>query len=228
MTIDYMLSSLQAYRAVWGDAPMDFAGHEPLVEAQKAREFEKFAQTHADCFARSCPVGHFTGSALVTDGSLGYVLLTLHAKLKIWLQLGGHADDDPRIERVALREACEESGLDGFAFLDYEKLFAPAAPPPLIFDIDRHLIPARPTEPAHFHYDVRYVLVTDKAKPLNISDESHDLKWFSLAEAAEVTAEVSMHRQFAKLKYLREALRRSDVRGDSPSGSRSAPTLSKQ
>jgi len=44
------------------------------------------------------------------------VLLTLHAKLGRWLQLGGHCDDirDPFF--VAWKEAYEESSFFSFAF----------------------------------------------------------------------------------------------------------------
>ena len=41
------------------------------------------------------------------------VLLTHHRKLDRWLQLGGHADGDRDLARVALKEAEEESGLAG-------------------------------------------------------------------------------------------------------------------
>jgi 8-oxo-dGTP pyrophosphatase MutT (NUDIX family) len=64
-----------------------------------------------DPFTRERLEGHFTGSAWLVSGDGLRVLLTHHRKLGRWLQLGGHADGDRDLARVALREAEEESGL---------------------------------------------------------------------------------------------------------------------
>lgn len=165
-------------------------------------------------FERDCfDDGHVTGSAMVVSRGLDAVLLTLHGKLKMWLQLGGHADGHPVVHDAAMREALEESGLRRLAFLTYEHGLEPPRPAalagvPIPFDLDVHAIPARKSDPLHFHYDVRYAIVADPAEPLVISDESQDLRWFPLAEARRVTDERSMHRQFDKLARLREILDR--------------------
>src|ERR1044071_8835169 len=62
-------------------------------------------------------------------------------KLGKWLQLGGHADGNPDVLAVALREAQEESGFKKIHALSDE-----------IFDVDVHSIPKHGAEPAHFHY----------------------------------------------------------------------------
>jgi 8-oxo-dGTP pyrophosphatase MutT (NUDIX family) len=149
-----------------------------------------------------------TGSALVTTPSFDAVLLTLHGKLNKWLQLGGHADGDPDLSNVAAKEVGEESGLTTYDFLRYEGVFGEGTDGlPLPFDLDHHDIPARKSDPAHVHYDVRYVIVADPSAPLGISDESHDLKWLPLAEARRLTTERSMHRQFDKLEWLKKTMK---------------------
>ena len=113
-----------------------------------------------------------------------------------------------------MREALEESGLPGLEFLPYvhvldrEPLTGDQAQP-LPFDFDCHVIPARKNEPAHIHYDVRYLIIGDRNIPFVISEESQDLRWFTLAEARQVTAEPSMLRQFDKLEWLRGRVRAS-------------------
>ena len=45
-----------------------------------------------DCFSKSNHKGHFTGSAWIVSPDKEYVLMTHHRNLRMWLQLGGHAD----------------------------------------------------------------------------------------------------------------------------------------
>ncbi|EQD65072.1 NUDIX hydrolase family protein, partial [mine drainage metagenome] len=120
-----LLASLMAYRA--DDAE------------QRAAQtlFTEFARSHPDCCQRRHPPGHFTGSAWLVSKDGARVLLTHHRKLGRWLQLGGHADGDADLARVALREAEEESGLSGLRVEGG------------IFDLDCHAIPARGNDPEH-------------------------------------------------------------------------------
>jgi 8-oxo-dGTP pyrophosphatase MutT (NUDIX family) len=147
----------------------------------------RFVETESECFHRSLPTGHVTGSAWIIDRSHRRALLTHHLKLDRWLQLGGHADGDADILRVALREAREESGIENIRPLAEG-----------IFDVDIHPIPPRDMEPRHLHYDVRFLLGADANAPLVISSESKDLAWVSLADIAKITAELSIARMVAK------------------------------
>ncbi|MFN9024786.1 MAG: NUDIX hydrolase, partial [Akkermansiaceae bacterium] len=67
-----------------------------------------------------------------------------------------------------------------------------------IFDIDIHLIPERKGDPAHFHYDVRYVLRANGCLDFTVSEESHDLRWVKLNGVKTLTTEPSMMRMVAK------------------------------
>lgn len=152
--------------------------HRPL-----AAEFLDFAATRPQAFERSHQAAHFTGSAWLVSADGRRVLLTHHRKLDRWLQLGGHADGDRDLGAVALREAREESGL-GQLHLE-----------PGIFDLDRHLIPARADEPAHWHYDVRYVVRAHGCEAFTINEESLALAWRSIdAIAADGQADESLRR----------------------------------
>lgn len=152
-------------------------------EAGTTDSFRRFVASHPDCFERRLAAGHVTGSAWILDREERRVLLTHHRKLDRWLQPGGHADGDPDVVAVALREAFEETGLDALDCLDRE-----------IFDLDIHEIPARSAEPTHLHYDVRFLLRDGGDGAYLVSDESHDLAWVELAELETYTTEDSMRR----------------------------------
>ncbi|MGY6517712.1 MAG: NUDIX hydrolase [Lysobacteraceae bacterium] len=152
-------------------------------QADAAAEFKRFLDSSPDVFRREHAVGHFTGSCWLVSADGQRVLLTHHRKLGRWLQLGGHADGDEDLARVALTEAHEESGLTGLVL------------EPGIFDLDRHVIPARKADPEHFHYDVRYVVRATADEAFVVSEESHDLAWRPVAElAGEVGLDDSVRR----------------------------------
>jgi 8-oxo-dGTP pyrophosphatase MutT (NUDIX family) len=142
--------------------------------AETARLFADFIRRRTDCFSRACAEGHITASAWVLNPPATHVLLTHHRRLGQWFQLGGHLEpDDASVLDAALREAREESGLTSIRALSME-----------IFDLDRHLIPARPGEPAHFHYDVRYLLQAKQHRAPTASSESKAVEWVALPEVA--------------------------------------------
>jgi 8-oxo-dGTP pyrophosphatase MutT (NUDIX family) len=133
-----------------------------IEEARRA--MLAFCDAHPDALERRCLAGHLTGSALVVEPTSRQVLLLHHAKLRRWLQPGGHADGEGDLGRVALREATEETGLEGL------RLVRPA------IDLDIHEIPARSDEPAHLHLDVRY-LVLAPILDHRINAESTAARW---------------------------------------------------
>lgn len=156
----------------------------PSAEQDKIRSaMLEFVDGHPeDAHRRSCRVGHLTASALVVELESGEVLLHHHRKLDRWLQVGGHCDGDANLAAVALREAREESGIDELRVI------------PEIVDLDIHPIPARPGEPAHDHYDCRFLVVVTRALPPRVSEESKDLRWMSVAGAFELSDDPSVHR----------------------------------
>jgi hypothetical protein len=164
-------------------------------EAGRVARFREFVERRADCFERSCVEGHITGSAWILSPDGRRVLLTHHRKLGRWLQLGGHADGVPDAHEVALCEAREESGMQQFETL-------PTGADPVPLDLDVHRIPARPGEPAHLHYDVRFLLRALPGQRLRRSPESLDLGWFERTRLEEITREESQLRMERHARLL--------------------------
>ncbi|MCX5399614.1 NUDIX hydrolase [Streptomyces sp. NBC_00102] len=149
-----------------------YAGGGDAAQAELRRTYLGHLDAHPDGMWKACGAGHLTASALVLDPSAGRVLLTLHKKLGMWLQMGGHCEpEDATLADAALREATEESGMDGLVLL--------AGGP---VRLDRHPIPA----PCHWHLDVQYAALAPAGATQRISEESLDLRWFAYDEVARV------------------------------------------
>ena len=158
--------------------------------------FRRFVLRQPRCFERDCwDDGHVTGSAVIVDRATSHVLLTHHAKIGRWFQLGGHADGDPDPLAVACREAEEESGL---------------AVVPLhahIIDLDIHRISARGGDPVHYHYDTRFLLQTRHSESFTTSPESLALRWVALDDIQSLTTDRALLRLVAKCRELMKVRR---------------------
>ncbi len=164
--------------------------HAPFdpTEAQMLTRTFAFVDAHPDCFDRSLMVGHITGSAWIMNPARTQTVLIHHRKLARWLQPGGHADGDPDVAGVALREAQEETGLTSLRLLS-----------PTLFDVDIHPIPARANLPEHLDYDIRFLLEANPSEPFIHSDETNAIQWIDLVDIAAYTNEESVLRLVRKV-----------------------------
>ncbi|SHH26891.1 coenzyme F420-0:L-glutamate ligase [Jatrophihabitans endophyticus] len=147
-----------------------------VVEAAVRQAFLGFLAARSDATWRSCVPGHLTASTLVVDPTREAVLLTLHPRVGMWVQLGGHCEPgDQTMLDAAAREAREESGLGSLSF----------DPTPLGLDV--HPITCS-LGVATRHFDVRFLaLSAPGAEPVR-SAESLDLRWFPWADLPGTTS----------------------------------------
>ncbi|MEN3583161.1 NUDIX hydrolase [Streptomyces sp. ZYX-F-203] len=150
------------------DAILVLKGHRGQEELREV--YLDHLADHPDGVWKTCAAGHVTASALIVDPTRGRVLLTLHRKLRQWLQTGGHCEPgDSSLADSALREGTEESGVEGLRLL-------PGGP----VRLDRHLTPCA------WHLDVQYAAIAPPEAVEVISDESLDLRWFAYDEVGKV------------------------------------------
>ena len=121
-----------------------------------------------DACARTCTPGHITASTIVLDATGTRMLLTLHPRIGLWVQLGGHIEpEDGSLLAAALREATEESGIEGLVI----------DPEPVQLSV--HPITCKNSPPTR-HFDVRFVAWAPADAVAVRSEESRDLRWFDL------------------------------------------------
>jgi len=125
-----------------------------------------FLDSAPDGCLRAHVPGHITASSLVLDEGGCHVLLTLHPRVGRWIQLGGHCEPgDETVVDAALREAQEESGIDGLRI------------DPRLLSAHTHPITCSLGVPTR-HLDLRFLVRAPEGAPITISDESQDLRWW--------------------------------------------------
>ena len=189
---------------IWRAALIDSLTRHQPADTEEASDQERilgFVHRHANPFDRAIPEGHLTGSAITVSADGGRVLLLHHRKLDRWLQPGGHGDPGETAgEQVALREAFEETGIQGL------RLHPTAARP---LDLDVHEIPARAHEPAHQHLDLRYLVVAPRDAVFTPDlEELHALRWLDYEQAQDLGLDRGLLRALAKARAIVGALKR--------------------
>lgn len=141
---------------------------DPAPLSARVRTLELLSSV-ADPLVRAARPGHITASALVVDPERRAFVLLHHAKLDIWVQPGGHVDGEGNLAESALREATEETGIEGL------RVVTPA------IDIDIHRVDP-PREDAHDHHDVRYLVLCPPGSDIVHNEESLAARWVGFEE----------------------------------------------
>jgi 8-oxo-dGTP pyrophosphatase MutT (NUDIX family) len=173
----------ELHRAIADHPPSD-----PLERAHHARVVALLAAAERPLARDAYAPGHLTASAFVLSPDGHALLLIHHRRLERWLQPGGHVEDeDASVRAAAARELHEETGA--------QARLAQEAP----FDYDVHPIPARPGEPGHEHFDVRYLFRADSER-LEARAEVKGARWVPLSELDQIATDESVRRAVRKLR----------------------------
>jgi 8-oxo-dGTP pyrophosphatase MutT (NUDIX family) len=159
---EYLLKQLTAYLSFF---PAERRKIHPLIAEIEIR---------TDILNRKTSPGHITASGIVV--SKNRLLMIRHPGLGKWLQPGGHVENSETPLQAAIREVEEETGMPTTSHAWHRRQQFPV-------DIDIHRIAAneRKSEPAHIHYDFRYML--EGSAPLTSGE--HPAQWKEIAGVEE-------------------------------------------
>lgn len=140
-------------------------------------------ETEQDIFTRKNRLAHMCASAWVVNHQRTKVLMAYHNIYQSWAWLGGHADGEEDLRKVALREVSEESGLHSITAVSQEIFSLEVLP------VDGHMKHGAYV-PAHLHLNVTYLVEADEEETLTgKADENSGTAWFSPEEAVEKSTE---------------------------------------
>lgn len=82
-------------------------------EREMVAELIQYVSENPNCFEREAKDGakHIAASVLLITRDFKRALFLWHTKIGRWTQPGGHADGNPDLQRVALKELEEETGI---------------------------------------------------------------------------------------------------------------------
>lgn len=142
-----------------------------------------FITRNDDAFYRSNELAHMTASSWIVNPNRDKVLMVYHNIYRSWSWTGGHADGERDLRAVAIREACEETGLC------HVSLLSPDIYSLEVLTVEGHIRKGIYVS-SHLHLNVTYLLEADENETLRICEaENSGVRWFSFEEACKASTE---------------------------------------
>jgi len=141
----------------------------------------------------------FTASAFVVNK--GKILLLKHAKSGLWLQPGGHIENNELPHETAIRETREETGFSiRLINADQETKYGEQAVDlPLPFKINTHRI-----KDGHWHCDLAFLAEVESKGKATHAHEREEVGWFNRERLNNENLEMAENTRQAALAALEE------------------------
>lgn len=134
-------------------------------------------------FFRENITAHMTASAWVVNHNRDKVLMAYHNIYNSWSWLGGHADGEEDLLKVALKEVMEESGITSVKPVS-DDIYSLE-----VLTVDGHIKHGKYVS-SHLHLNVTYLLEGDDKEEVSVKrDENSGVAWFPLEDAVKASSE---------------------------------------
>lgn len=169
--------------------------YKPYNEQEQSDKslFLKAFETFEDVLSRDNEMAHMATSGFVVNKQRDKVLMVHHNIYNAWSLPGGHADGDPDLLAVTLKEVEEETGVTAVV---------PVMPE--IFSLEMlpvigHMRKGKYVS-AHLHLSVTYLLEADETQPLKVQpDENSAVQWIPIDKVVAFSTEPHMQVVFGKM-----------------------------
>lgn len=143
----------------------------------------QWVESQQDIYTRNNETAHLTVSAWVVSPDRKQVLMIYHNLYNSWAWMGGHADGEQDLLKVARKEVQEESGIENLTLLS-----------PNIFSIETLCVDGHEKKgkyvSSHLHLNVTYLFEANPKDPIRIKpDENSDVGWIMIDEIATKCSE---------------------------------------
>ena len=160
---------------------------ENYIPADEREEKEReimlsFLRSSADAFLRKNLTAHFTASSWIVNREKTKVLFCYHNLYDSWSWVGGHADGEKDLKKVALKEAEEETGIIPEKICDDILSLE-------ILPVSGHMKKGEYV-PSHLHYNLTFLITADEKAPIRSkADENSDVRWIYFSDIEKMSSE---------------------------------------
>lgn len=153
----------------------------------------KYMNDFDNTLVRDNEYGHLCSSGFIVNKDRTKVLMIHHNIYNSWGWTGGHADGNPNLLEVALKEAMEETGITKVKPV-FDEMFGIDTLPVLgHFKRGKYV-------PAHTHLCATYLLEADESEEIHIcEDENSGVKWIPIEEVVDSSNEQHMKYVYSKI-----------------------------
>lgn len=143
----------------------------------------KFMEKNENCLERENLAGHFTASVWTVNQERTKTLMAYHRIYDSWAWLGGHADGEEDLRKVALKELQEETGVQQVKMIGEEPLSLET------LVVNGH-VKRGCWVPSHLHFNLTYLAEVSEEEPLRVKeDENSAVAWWTAEEALKQSTE---------------------------------------
>ena len=143
----------------------------------------QFMKNNENYLDRENKMGHFTASMWTVNKERTKTLMVYHNLYDSWSWIGGHADGMEKLCEVALKELCEETGVESVRLINED-----------VFSLETLVVNGHMRKgiwvPSHLHFNLTFWAEAEEFGVLTVKeDENSAVQWWTFEETLKVSTE---------------------------------------